>query len=396
MSSYYPEPRRYREPARPSWASFLAPLFLLLVLVALVVWWLAPHLNFRSVNDPNAAPRPVAARGDLIELEKTTIDIFKASSPSVVHITTLALEQNPLTDDVESIPQGTGSGFVWDENGHIVTNFHVIRNAGAAKVSMADQSVYDARLVGTFADKDIAVLHVDAPKSKLHPILVGSSHDLQVGQSAFAIGNPYGLDHTITRGIVSALGRQIKSVRGNLIKNVIQTDAAINPGNSGGPLLDSAGRLIGINTAIYSPSGSSIGIGFAIPVDEVNRVVPQLIRSGKVVRPALGIYPAEDQTNAKLLDRLSEQNRAMRGVEGLAFYDVKPGGGAHQAGLQPMRRRGRNIAGDVIVAVDGKSIKSEADLYSVMDEHKVGDQVTVTIVRDGEKQDVAVTLGESG
>ena len=185
-------------------------------------------------------------------------------------------------------------------------------------------------------------------------------------------------------------------MRGNLIKNVIQTDAAINPGNSGGPLLDSAGRLIGINTAIYSPSGSSIGIGFAIPVDEVNRVVPQLIRSGKVVRPALGIYPAEDQTNAKLLDRLSEQNRAMRGVEGLAFYDVKPGGGAHQAGLQPMRRRGRNIAGDVIVAVDGKSIKSEADLYSVMDEHKVGDQVTVTIVRDGEKQDVAVTLGESG
>ena len=395
MSSYYPEPPRYRAPARQSWSSFLVPLFLLLVLVAVVAWWLAPHLNFRSVHDPNAAPRPVAARGDLMELEKTTIDIFKASSPSVVHITTLALEQNPLTDDVESIPQGTGSGFVWDENGHIVTNFHVIRNAGAAKVSMADQSVYDARLVGTFADKDIAVLHVDAPKSKLHPILVGSSHDLQVGQSAFAIGNPYGLDHTITRGIVSALGRQIKSVRGNLIKNVIQTDAAINPGNSGGPLLDSAGRLIGINTAIYSPSGSSIGIGFAIPVDEVNRVVPQLIRSGKVVRPALGIYPAEDQTNAKLLSVLGSQNNT-ENREGLVFYDVKPGSGAQKARLQPLRRRNRLITGDIIVAVDGKAIKSESDLYSVMDEHKVGDQVSVTIIRDGEKQDVPVTLGESG
>ena len=254
---------------------------------------------------------------------------------------------------------------------------------------MADQSHYDAQLVGVYPDKDIAVLYINAPKDKLQPIPVGTSHDLKVGQTAFAIGNPFGLDHTLTKGIVSALGRQIRSVTKIPIKNVIQTDAAINPGNSGGPLLDSAGRLIGINTAIYSPSGSSVGIGFAIPVDEVNQVVPQIIRYGKVVRPSLGVYPAEEKINERIMQRL--------GLEGLLVMDVQPGSGAAQAGIRPTRRtaNGGVRLGDIVLAVDGQRLKSRDDLYAAMDQHKVGDTVTVTIHRDNEQQDVKVTLGPS-
>ena len=303
-------------PSRPrrSW--------LFIVIAILLIGLLWRFWPWRSSGvDPNALPRAITPRGDLAEEEKTTIALFRQASPSVVHITTLAVRQDAFSLDVFQIPQGTGSGFVWDKQGHIVTNFHVIRDADAAQVTLADHSSWKARLVGAYPDKDLAVLMVDAPKDKLHPIAIGTSHDLQVGQRLFAIGNPFGLDQSLTTGIISALGREIESVNRLAIKDMIQTDAAINPGNSGGPLLDSSGRLIGVNTAIYSPSGASAGIGFAIPVDEVNRIVPQLIRHGKVVRPGLGVQVAPDH----LADEL--------GINGVVIVGVQPGSPAAKAGL---------------------------------------------------------------
>ena len=231
----------------------------------------------------------VTPRGDLAEEEKATIAIFKQTSPSVVFITTLTERYDLRTQDTQETPQGTGSGFVWDDAGDIVTNFHVVRNASSARVTLADHGNYQAELVGVAPDYDLAVLRIHAPKEKLHPILLGTSHDLQVGQKVFAIGDPYGLDQTLTSGIVSALGRTIQSTTDTPIDNIIQIDAAINPGNSGGPLLDSAGRLIGVNTAIYSPSGSSAGIGCAIPVDTGNRLAPELIANGRFIRTSLGL-----------------------------------------------------------------------------------------------------------
>jgi S1-C subfamily serine protease len=274
---------------------------------------------------------------------------------------------------------------VWDKGGHIVTNFHVIRNADAAMVTMADQSSYKAHFVGGAPDKDLAVLRINAPKDKLIPILIGQSEDLQVGQMAYAIGNPFGLDQTLTTGVISALGREIESVRkGHPIKGVIQTDAAINPGNSGGPLLDSAGRLIGVNTAIYSPSKASAGIGFAIPVDEVNRVVPQLIRHGKVTRPGLGVQVAPDQVTRQL------------GLKGALIIRVLPDSPAAKAELRGTERDedGRLILGDLIVAVDGKPVSKANDLFALLEKHKVGESVTLEVVRDKEKREVTATLGE--
>ncbi len=237
-------------------------------LVALLVWRIAVR---GAVTLERAGPRPIAPRGELAADEKSTIALFRQASPSIVHITAVSVARDLFTLNLLQIPEGTGSGLVWDDTGNIVTNYHVIQNAGAAQVTLADQSTWKARLVGIAPDKDLAVLKIDAPKSRLRPIPIGTSKDLQVGQSAFAIGNPFGLDQTLTTGVVSALGREIESVTRRPIQGVIQTDAAVNPGNSGGPLLDSAGRLIGVNTAIYSPSGASVGIGFAIPVDTVNR-----------------------------------------------------------------------------------------------------------------------------
>ncbi|MBM4297498.1 MAG: trypsin-like serine protease, partial [Deltaproteobacteria bacterium] len=226
-------------------------------------------LDGAALNDPKASPRAVAPRGELRGDEKSTIALFKQASPAVVNITAIGVERDMFTLNLYQIPQGTGSGFVWDTTGNIITNFHVIQNADAAQVTLADQSNWKARVVGVAPDKDLAVLKIDAPANKLQPIPIGTSKDLQVGQSVFAIGNPFGLDQTLTTGIISALNREIESVTRRPIQGVIQSDAAINPGNSGGPLLDSAGRLIGVNTAIYSPSGASAGIGFAIPVDTV-------------------------------------------------------------------------------------------------------------------------------
>jgi S1-C subfamily serine protease len=285
--------------------------------------------------------------------------------------------------NVEQVPEGTGSGFIWDDQGDIVTNFHVIKNAAGAQVTLADQSTWKARLIGAFPDKDLAVLKIDAPKAKLPPLAVGRSDDLKVGQKVFAIGNPFGLDQTLTNGIISALGREIESVTKRPIKDMIQTNAAINPGNSGGPLLDSAGRVIGVNAAIFSPSGASAGIGFAIPVDEVNRVIPELIRNGKISRPGLGIQVAPDQTAQQLK------------MEGALIVGVLPDGAATQAGLRPTRRdaSGNVVLGDVITAIDGKPIKKAKDLYGALDQHKAGELVKVKVLRDGEEVEVDVTLG---
>jgi S1-C subfamily serine protease len=355
------------------------------VLTLVLGGWLLVH-EYRTRNNDDRAlyghPRPVEPTASLTDLEKTNIAIYERAKPSVVHITTLSLQQDGYHLNPQEVPEGTGSGFIWDEGGHVVTNFHVIRKADAAQVMMADHTSYPATLVGASADNDLAVLRITAPKDKLRPIELGRSADLKVGQLGYAIGNPFGLDQTFTMGVISALGREIQSVSKRTIKNVIQTDAAINPGNSGGPLLNSAGRLIGVNTAIYSPSGSNAGIGFAIPVDEVNRVVPQLILNGKVTRPGLGVQVAADQ----LADQF--------GVTGALVMRVLPSSPAEKAGLRPTRRsaNGRIRLGDVIVAIDGKPVEKADDYFDLLQQHQAGDTVTLTIRRDDQTTDVKVTL----
>ncbi len=382
--AYDPHSDHGRHPyARTSPWTYLGPLLILFALVVVLAWQVGGWGHRGSVNDPNAQPRAVTARGDLAADEKSTIELFKEASPSVVYIISMAVQRNRFSLDVQEIPRGAGSGFLWDDQGHVVTNFHVIQDAGAAKVTLADGSAWDARLTGADPDYDLAVLKIDAPKNRLRPLPIGTSKDLQVGQKTFAIGNPFGLDQTLTTGVVSALGREIKSVSGRTITGVIQTDAAINPGNSGGPLLDSAGRLIGVNTAIYSPSGAYAGIGFAIPVDTVNTIVPQLVRSGKAVRPQLGVRVVSEQ--------LARQLGVRRGV---LIGDVIPGSGAAQAGLHPTRRNedGEIILGDVITAIDGQEVRSHADVQQQIGKHQPGETVKLTILRDGETRDVEVTL----
>jgi S1-C subfamily serine protease len=352
------------------------------VLVAFLVW-----RGYWGATGADAAPRAVTPRGDLADAEKTTINIYNQAKPSVVHITTLSVHRDRWNLNVQQVPEGTGSGFIWDREGHVVTNFHVVQsvvqNGGAVQVTLSDQSNWKGSLVGYYPDKDIAVLYIGAPSSKLTPITVGSSADLQVGQATYAIGNPFGLDHTLTTGVVSAVGREIESVTKRPIKNVIQTDAAINPGNSGGPLLDSAGRLIGMNTAIYSPAGVSSGIGFAIPVDEINQVAPQIIaKKGRVSHPGLGAEYAPDQ----LANRL--------GLKGVLLLNVEPDGTAAKAGLQPTTRdeNGEVLLGDVIVAVDGKPIQKISELDGALDRHKIGEKATLAVDRNGQRRDVQVTL----
>jgi S1-C subfamily serine protease len=335
-----------------------------------------------ALNDPRAVPRAVTPRNDFSAGEKSTIALFRQASPGVVNITAIGVQRDLFTLNLYQIPQGTGSGFVWDTSGNIITNFHVIQNADAAQLTLADQSNWKARVVGVAPDKDLAVLRIDAPANRLHAIPIGSSKDLQVGQSVFAIGNPFGLDQTLTTGVISALNREIESVTRRPIQGVIQSDAAINPGNSGGPLLDSAGRLIGVNTAIYSPSGASAGIGFAIPVDTVNRIVPELIRSGKIIRPGLGIQTADEQIAQRL------------GVDGVLVVDVARGSAASKAGIQPTRRdaEGRLRLGDIITAVDGKKVVTPNDLFLLLEKYKIGEVVTITALRDGKTVQAKVAL----
>jgi S1-C subfamily serine protease len=378
MGWTYPA-RRRRGP--PWWTLALGAL----VLIAAAGFWVILQLSGSS-RRPVVQPRPVAARGDLADDEAATVALFEQASPSVVNVTNLGVRRDPFGLNVLEIPQGTGSGIVWDERGYIVTNFHVVQGAQSAEVRLSDQSTWKARPVGMAPDQDVAVLRIDAPAARLRPILVGSSRDLKVGQKVFAIGNPFGLDHTLTTGVISALGRQIQSVTGRAIRGVIQTDAAINPGNSGGPLLDSAGRLIGVNTAILSPGGDSrgtyIGIGFAVPVDSVNRLVAQLITEGRVVRPGIGVQLAPDQTMERL------------GLQGALVLDVVPGSPAEKSGIRPTQRdaEGRIQLGDLIVSVDGKEVKSADDLAAELEEKAVGTPVRLRLRRGQQEVEVSLTL----
>ena len=360
-----------------TYATIVAAIAALALLIFKDAW-----VGGAALNDSRAAPRAVTARGELFSGEKSTIALFRQASPAVVNITAIGVQRDLFTLNLYQIPQGTGSGFVWDTRGNIITNFHVIQNADTAQVTLADQSNWKARVVGVAPDKDLAVLRIDAPANRLPPIPIGTSKDLQVGQSVFAIGNPFGLDQTLTTGVISALNREIESVTRRPIQGVIQSDAAINPGNSGGPLLDSAGRLIGVNTAIYSPSGASAGIGFAIPVDTVNRIVPELIRSGKVTRPGLGVQIADEQIAQRL------------GVSGVLVVDVAKGSAASRAGIQPTRRdaEGRLRLGDIIVAIDGKKVTTPNDLFLLLEKYQIGDAVTISMLRDGKTIQAKVTL----
>lgn len=332
-----------------------------------------------------AEPRIVEARGNLAEDEQSTIMIFENARDSVVFITTRQRVMDAWTRNIFSVPSGTGSGFIWDDNGHIITNFHVIKGASEATVRLADGRDYKAALVGASPAYDIAVLKIGIGFQRPAPVPLGTSHDLKVGQKVFAIGNPFGLDWTLTTGIVSALDRSLPGESGRTINNLIQTDAAINPGNSGGPLLDSAGRLIGINTAIYSPSGVSAGIGFAVPVDTVNRVVPQLISRGKYIRPALGIT-----VDGKLNNHLTN----MIDIDGVVILGVTRDSAADAAGLKGalISSTGEITPRDIIIAIDNKPVDSVEKLLSIIDEYRVGDTIQVKILRNEVEIDVPVTL----
>ena len=340
-----------------------------------------PHNTNETNGSATHSPLPLGLNED----EKSTIRLFENAAPSVAFITTLQLREDYWTRNVMEIPQGSGSGFVWDKDGHIITNYHVIQGADKAQVTLADRTTWDAELVGAAPEKDLAVLKITAPKSALRPIPVGSSDNLLVGQSVLAIGNPFGLDQTLTTGIISALGREIKSVSGSPIRDVIQSDAAINPGNSGGPLLNSSGELIGVNTAIYSPSGASAGIGFSIPVDVVKWVVPDLIQFGKINRPTFGIELANAQTVQRL------------GLRGALITHVAEGSAAERAGLQPTIRdsNGRIQLGDAIVAINGEKVESANDLVLILEKFKAGDTVKVKILREEQEQEVQVRLDGS-
>ncbi len=352
----------------------------LIVLICLGIWVAVNPLEnyFQGID---AEPRAVTARGNLAQDELNTIDIFRSNSPSVVYITSIALRRRLFSLNAVEIPQGTGSGFVWDTKGSIVTNYHVISDANRIQVTMADDSTWRASLVGASPDKDIAVLRINAPANLLRPIAIGNSDDLLVGQKVFAIGNPFGLDQTITTGIISALGREIKAITGRIIQGMIQTDAAINPGNSGGPLLDSAGRLIGVNTAIYSPSGAYAGIGFAVPVDTVNRTVPQIIRHGHVIKPGIGATLADERLARRL------------GINGILILSVERNSPAEKAGLKPTTQyRGEVILGDIITAVNDIKVSSYDELRTELEQFGVGVEVILTILRSDSRYDVRVRL----
>lgn len=332
---------------------------------------------------PATQPRPITPRGDLAEDEKSTIEIFRKASPSVVHVTSLSHRRDRLSLNIMEIPEGSGTGFIYDDVGHVVTNYHVIRNAQAAKVTLADNSTWEARLVGYEANKDLAVLRIDVPPDRLRKIDIGESANLQVGQKVFAIGSPFGLDQTLTTGVISGLGREITSIGGRPIEGVIQTDAAINPGNSGGPLLDSAGRLIGVNTMIVSPSGTFAGVGFAVPVDIVNQFVPELILYGSIQRGVLGVAVFEDSIARQLGIR-----------SGAVVHSVTNGGGAAAAGIRPtvIDDDGNIQLGDVIVEVGGRSIRSSSDLSKSLDGHKPKERITVVVERDQKRIPLEIEL----
>jgi S1-C subfamily serine protease len=365
-----------------SWRSW----FIVLGFLGLLWFLFGTSLVERFASGPQM--REVVARGDLASDEKNTIEIFEKASRSVVNITTTQRQVGFFSRRVTEVARGTGSGFIWDDRGHVVTNFHVISGADRAIVGLDNGRSYDAQLIGASPEHDLAVLKITVRVDAPPPVPVGSSSDLKVGQKVFAIGNPFGLDHTLTTGIISALNRTIPGESGVDIENLIQTDAAINPGNSGGPLIDSAGRLVGINTAIYSPSGASVGIGFAVPVDTVNRIVPKLIADGRVLRPVMGIS-ADDRYSRTLLQDHS--------VQGVLILGIAPGSPAERAGLRPTSsdQRGAIVLGDVIESIDGTPVPSMQKLTDVLESKKAGDVLVLTIWRQGERLPIEIQLEES-
>jgi len=357
---------------------FLIGIILLAVVSILGFSALLPDSN----NTAEAKTSDISQRKDLTPEEKGTIAIFKHNNPAVVYISTTQRVINPYTRDIREIPSGTGTGFIWDRQGHVITNYHVIKNNTSAKVRLNNQTTYTAKVIGKSKRHDIAVLKLDNVPNLPHPIQPGSSGNLQVGQRVYAIGNPFGLDHTLTTGIISALGRTISN-RSMDMDDLIQTDAAINPGNSGGPLLDSAGRLIGMNVAIYSPSGASAGIGFAIPADNVNRVVPNLIKNGRFVQPIVGIS-ANDTANKLIVQEL--------GIEGVLVLQVSQGSPAQKAGLLGSKLvNGDLILGDIIQAIDGQKVKNMNDFLNLIEKHQINDKIIIDVLRKGQHK-VKLTL----
>ncbi len=342
--------------------------------------------NFDDNSTEPDDPGPII----MTNSEKATIELFEKAAPAVVFITTWTLRRDYWSFNIMEIPEGSGTGFLWDKNGHIVTNFHVIedglknnkRYQGKVTVTFGDQSSYDAEIVGIAPGKDLAVLKITRDDINIEPIPNGVSSSLKVGQSVFAIGNPFGFDQTLTTGVISALGREIMSRNGRTISDVIQTDAAINPGNSGGPLLDSSGNLIGVNTAIYSPSGAYSGIGFSIPVDVVKSVVPDLIRYGRIKRPIMGIELVPEQ---------------YVNTQGAMIMRVSPNGPADLAGLTGIARtgNGRILKGDIILKIDDKAVKTNDDLISTLELYNPGDHIVVEILRNDRRFSVDLVLSSS-
>jgi S1-C subfamily serine protease len=358
-----------------------------ILIIIVIVWIVADFLGIKPSRfmQPKVGIRPVVQPiGDLGAGERTNMQIFEQTAPSVTYITSTSkrFQRGFFSFNVMEIPQGEGSGFLWDDKGHIVTNYHVIYEADEIEVKLQNGKSYDASIVGKDPDHDLAVLQIDAMNLNIPPVMIGSSNDLRVGQKVLAIGNPFGLDSSLTTGIISALGRTIQSMTKRNIYDVIQTDAAINPGNSGGPLLDSFGRLIGVNTAIISPSGTYSGVGFAVPVDTVNRIVTKLISYGKVGRPGLGI------------SLIPEHFMSKWGIEGVGILEVYKGSSAEEAGLRKIKRLpgGRIEMGDIIIECDGSQVRKSSDLIRILDRHEVGDEVDIVIIRSGVKKSVRITI----
>ena len=346
----------------------------------LIVWAVIVVPNFAN---PQALEYSEFKTND----EENNIEVFKSASPSVVHITNSRLVRSFYSLNPQEVPQGTGTGFIWNEEGYIVTNYHVVQQANIVTVTLQNGSSYEAVPVGLDPDKDLAVLKIDAPGMKLSPVRLGDSSLLEVGRKVIAIGNPFGLDTTMTVGVVSALGREIDSVSRRKIRDVIQTDAAINPGNSGGPLLNSLGQLVGVNTAIYSPSGASSGIGFAIPVNTVERIIPELITYGRVQTPILGIIQIPQP----------DYYRDLWGIEGVIVLDVVQGTDPERLGMRGLQRaqRGRIQLGDVIFEIDGQAVSNEDDYADIMEQHKPGDMLEVRTRRDNRTMEYNIELKAS-
>ena len=378
-----PEPELHdRGPVRPQRRPQVVNAWIVVILLGIIAWLLfKQRLGFwMDLRDPAAVSRVVSPRGELSPIETSQIEIFRNASPCVVHITSVGRNSQ----------QGTGTGFIWDRQGYIVTNYHVVTGARQWHVTLADNSTFEARYVGGEPASDVAILKIPADPGKLTPIPIGSSSDLQVGQNVYAIGTPFGLEQTLTTGVISGLGRQIYSLDGHPIEDVIQTDAAINPGNSGGPLLDSAGRAIGMNTAIFSPSGTNAGVGFAIPMDTVNRLVPDLLRNGSVERPALGVMIYREA----MLEQLRRQGVPGLPDKGVVVSEVLPGSSAEQAGLIGVDfhpRTGLKL-GDVIVGIDGVPTDTADDLFKAIAKRKIGDEVLLSLLRDGSARQVTLKL----